>query len=324
MKISKEAKIGLIVTVGIVLLVWGLNFLKGRDLFNSEKKIYATYDSVEGLSASNPVMVNGLKVGLIQSLSLLEGSGRILVSMHITNKVHVPKNSIAEIFSTDILGSKGIRIVFGDAKEELQENDTLISNIQKSLTEEVSAQVAPIKAKAENLLSSMDSILLTLRAVFNDRTKHNLTKSFESITQSLASIERITGNLDTVLAGEGKLRTIFTNLESITTNMRENNEKISNALNNFSAISDTLAKARLSKTMENARKTLEQTASVMDKINKGEGTLGQLAKNDSLYDNLNSTAHNLDMLVNDLRENPGRYVRVSLISFGGGGKKKKE
>src|SRR4051812_461052 len=220
MKVSKEAKIGLIVTAGIALLVWGLNFLKGRDFFSNDKILFATYSQVEGLAASNPVMVNGLRIGLIRGLKLMEdNSGRILVSMHITNKVHLPRNSTAEIFSTDILGSKGIRIVMGDSKEELQDNDTLRSTIQRGLADEVSAQVAPIKAKAEGLLSSMDSILFTLRAVFNDRTKHNLIRSFESISQSLASIESITGNLDTVLAGEGKLRMIFTNLESITTNL---------------------------------------------------------------------------------------------------------
>src|SRR3569832_399836 len=147
MKISREAKIGLIVTVGIALLFWGLNFLKGRDLFNRDKEIYAVYATVEGLSASNPVMVNGLKIGLIRSLTLQNDSGKILVTMHVTNKLRIPKNSIAQIFSTDILGSKGIRIILGDSKEDLQDKEMLASDIQKSLTEEVSAQVAPIKAK---------------------------------------------------------------------------------------------------------------------------------------------------------------------------------
>jgi phospholipid/cholesterol/gamma-HCH transport system substrate-binding protein len=242
--------------------------------------------------------------------------------MHVTNKLRIPKNSVAQIFSTDILGSKGIRIILGDSKEDLLDRETIASDIQKSITEEVSAQVAPIKAKAESMMSSMDSILLTLRAVFNEHTKHNLTRSFESITNSLASIENITSSLDTVLTGDGKLKSIFTNLESITTNLKENNDRISNALKNFSAISDTLAQARLAETLENVRKTLEQTSSIMNKVNNGEGTLGQLASNDSLYDNLNATAHDLDLLVQDLRLNPSHYVRFSLISFGGGGKKK--
>jgi phospholipid/cholesterol/gamma-HCH transport system substrate-binding protein len=323
MKLSREAKLGLIVTAGIALLFWGLNFLKGKDFFSSDKIVFALYNNVEGLSASNPVMVNGLKIGLIRGLKLLEDqSGRILVSMHVTNKVNLPKNSIAQIFSTDILGSKGIRIVMGDSKEYINDSDTLKSDVQKGLADEVGAQVAPIKAKAESLLSSMDSIMLTLRAVFNERTKMNLTRSFESISQSLASIESITGNLDTVLAGEGNLRLIFENLESITSNLKKNNDQITAVINNFAAISDTIARARISETLENTRRTLEQTANIMGKVNKGEGTLGQLANNDSLYHNLNSTARNLDLLLTDLRENPGHYVRLSLISVGGGKNKK--
>lgn len=321
MTLSKEAKIGLIVTTGIALLFWGLNFLKGRDFFTSDKTIYAMYNEVEGLAASNPVMVNGLKIGLINGLKLMDDrSGRIIVSMIISSDVSIPKNSTAQIFSTDILGSKGIRIMLGDAKEELQDKDTLKADVQMGIAEQVSAQVAPIKAKAEGLIASMDSILLTFREVFNDRTKENLKRSFESISNSLISIQNITGDLDTVLAGEGKLRTIFTNLESITTNLKNNNEQITAAINNFSAISDTLAKARIAETMENARLTLEQTARVMENVNKGQGTLGQLANNDSLYNNLNATARDLDLLLTDIRENPQHYVRISLISFGGGKK----
>ncbi len=322
MTLSKEAKIGLIVTAGIVLLFWGLNYLKGRDFFTSDKTIFAVYNQVEGLAASNPVMVNGLKIGRINGLKLMDDrSGRIIVAMNISSKVLIPKNSTAEIFSTDLLGSKGIRLMLGNAKEELQDKDTLFSSVQMGLAEQVNAQVAPIKAKAEDLLSSMDSILTTFREVFNQQTKANLKQSFESISRSLISIQNITGELDTALAGQGRLRSIFTNLESITANLKNNNEQITHAINNFSAISDTLAKARIAETMENTRRTLEQTAQLMEKINKGDGTLGQLANNDSLYHNLNSTAHDLDLLLKDLRQNPSHYVRFSLISIGGGKKK---
>jgi phospholipid/cholesterol/gamma-HCH transport system substrate-binding protein len=317
MTLSKEVKTGMIVVVGIVLLVWGLNFLKGKDFFTSDKVLFAVYEQVEGLSPSNPVMLNGMKIGQIRDMNLLgDTSGQIIVSMHVTDKVKIPKNSTAEIFSVDILGSKGIRIVLGNEPGEIEDGDTLSSGLQKSLSEEVNAQVAPLKAKAESLLSSMDSVLLVIREVFNDRTKNNLKRSFESISHSLTSIEHITGNLDTVLAGEGRLKKIFENLESISSNLKDNNEKITTIINNFSAISDTIARSNFSQTLENTRKTLEQTAGVMEKVNKGEGTLGQLVHNDSLYNNLNLTAQDLDLLLKDLRENPGKFVKVSLISFG--------
>jgi phospholipid/cholesterol/gamma-HCH transport system substrate-binding protein len=314
MKISKEAKIGLIITSGIAILFWGLNYLKGKDFFTSQKTIFATYDRVDGLTASNPVMINGMKIGSVTKLSLLpDNSGRILVALHINGAVRIPRNSTAEIFSTDLLGAKGIRFVFGESTEFLQDGDTVKSQIQNSLSQEVSAQVAPIRARAESILSSMDSVLLIVRTVFNEASKEDLRKSFQSIASSLRSIEGITSTMDQELARQGKLGLIFDNLESITTNLRSNNKSLSNAIENFSAISDTLAGANLASTIENTRKTLEGTSALLARVNSGEGSLGQLATNDSLYSNLNNTARDLDLLINDLKANPGRYVHISVF-----------
>lgn len=324
MKFSKEVKVGIIVTTGIALLFWGINFLKGRDFFTSQKLVFAIYHQVDGLSPSNVVQVNGMKIGLVKNLVLIpDNSGRILVSMHLNNQVNIPRNSVAEIYATDLLGTKGIRILFGDDDKLLQNKDTLASKIQSSIAEEVNAQVAPIKQKAENLLSSMDSVLLIIRNVFNENTKNNLKRSFESISNSLQSIENMAANMDTVLTQKGRLRTIFENLESITTNFKQNNEKVTTIINNFASISDTLAKSNLTETLENARRTLEQTSVLFDKINQGQGTLGELANNDSLYIHLNNTARDLDFLISDFTENPKRYVNMSLISIGSGTKRKK-
>jgi phospholipid/cholesterol/gamma-HCH transport system substrate-binding protein len=315
MKLSKEVRTGLIVTIGIGLLFWGVNYLKGIDFFTRQRQVFAVYSQVEGLTSSNPVMVNGMKVGMIHELTLMP-NGKIIVSMHVTNKVIVPRNSTAEIFSTDLLGSKGIRLVYGNSTEDIQDGDTLVAGIQQSLSDQVSAQVAPIKAKAENLLSSIDSILLTVRAVFNENTKNNLRHSFESISNSLTSIEHIAGNMDTVLAKQGHLRQIFDNLESITENFKKNNENINKIISNFSSISDTLAQSHIAETILNTEKTLEQTSALLKKVNQGEGSLGQLATNDSLYSNLNSSARNLDELLKDFQANPRKYLKVSVISFG--------
>jgi len=314
MKISKEAKIGLIVTSGIALLFWGLNFLKGRDFFTSQKLIYALYDHVDGLSASNPVQVNGMKIGSISKLTLLpDYTGRILVTMHINDRVRIPRNSTAQIFSTDLLGAKGIRFLLGDASDDIRDGDTLRSDIQRSLQQEVSAQVAPIREKAENILSSMDSVLVIVRTVFNEKTKADLRQSFLSISNTMQAIESMAGKLDHDLAHQGNLDKILGNIESISTNLKNNNKQLSNIIENFSAISDTLAKARLAETLEDTRRTLESTSAIMDKINRGEGSIGLLVNNDSLYINLNNTAHSLDAMLSDLREHPKRYVHFSMF-----------
>ncbi|MFM9028352.1 MAG: MlaD family protein [Bacteroidota bacterium] len=314
MKLSKEAKIGLIITAGIALLFWGLNFLKGRDFFSSQNKVFAVYDHIDGLAPSNLVQVNGMKVGSVRRVDLLpDFSGRILVTMNIKSNVRIPRNSTAQIFSTDLLGTKGIRFVFGDSKDLLQEGDTLVSEIQPSLTQEVNQQVAPIRAKAENILASMDSVLVIVRTVFNETTRQNLRRSFESISKSLSSIESVTNSLDREMSREGRLRSMFENLSSITENLKNNNEKITDLIENFSAISDTVAKSNLSETLEHTRRTLEGTSVLFDRINKGEGTLGQLATNDSLYDNLNSSARKLNELMTDLKDHPKRYVHFSVF-----------
>ncbi|MBK8587023.1 MAG: MCE family protein [Bacteroidetes bacterium] len=315
MKFSREIRTGLIMVVGIAVLFWGVNYLKGNDFFTRQRTVFAVYDQVEGLTSTNPVMVNGMKVGMIHQLTL-QPNGQIIVSMHVTNKVIVPRNSTAEIFSTDLLGSKGIRLVFGDSKEDLVDGDTMTAGVQQTLSEQVNAQVAPIKAKAESLLSSIDSILLTVRAVFNENTKNNLKRSFESISNSLASIENVAGSLDTVLAKQGRLRVIFDNIESITTNMKNNNENLTKIITNFSAITDTIAKSKLAETLDRTSKTMAETSALMERVNRGEGSLGQLATNDSLYTNLNSSAHSLDELLKDFQANSRKYLKVSVISFG--------
>ncbi len=324
MKFSKEIKIGIIVIAGVLFAYWGINFLKGRDFFTSRTLVFAVYKRVDGLAPSNAVYVNGMKVGMVRKLALLpDFSGRILVSLQINNDLKIPRNSEAEIYGTDLLGTKGVRIVFGDSKEDLQDGDTLFSNIQKSLTEEVNAQVAPFKQKAESLLSSMDSVLIIVQAVFNETTKQNLKNSFQSISNSLASIENIASNLDTVLSPRGRLQNILLNVESISLNLKNNNEKIAGILDNFHQLSDTLVKANFAGTIENARKTLEETAGIFSKVNKGEGSLGMLVNDDSLYTQLNTSARDLDLLLKDIQLNPKRYLSFSVINLGTGKKNKK-
>jgi len=321
MKITKEVRIGIILFTAIAVTYWGLNYLKGQDVFTSSKAVYAVYPRVDGLLPSNVVQVNGYKIGFVKTISLLpDHSGRLVISMHIKNDLKIPRNSTAEIFSTDLLGTKGVQLIFGDSKEDVQDGDTLHSNVQVSLSDAVSAEVLPIKEKAENLLASLDSVAAVFREVFNQETKLHLKKSFESISLALNSIDNIANNVDAMLAKKnGRIKVLFDNLESITTNINNHNKEIGEIIDNFSGISDTLRKANLSQTILSLKSTLEKTSSVFDKVNKGEGTLGMLVNDDSLYINLNNTAHDLDLLVKDMNANPKRYVHFSM--FGSSGKK---
>ena len=322
MKISKEVRVGIIVLTAIALTYWGLNYLKGQDIFTSQKTVYAVYGRVDGLLPSNVVQVNGYKIGFVKSIDLLpDQSGRLIIAMNIKNEVKIPADSRAEIFSTDLLGTKGVQLIFGNRKEEVEDGDTLESSIQVSLGDAVSAEVAPIKEKAENLLASLDSVAAVFREVFNQETKVNLKKSFESISAALNSIDNIATTVDTMLGKKnGRIKLLLENLESITSNIKNHNQQIGEVIDNFAGISDTLRKANLSQTILNLKTTLDKTSSIFDKVNEGKGTLGMLVNDDSLYVNLNNTARDLDALIKDMNANPKRYVHFSMFGSSGKGK----
>jgi phospholipid/cholesterol/gamma-HCH transport system substrate-binding protein len=322
--VKREVKIGIIVAFGIAALIWGVPFLKGTALFSNQKKVFAIYNRVDGLVASNPVHVNGLKVGQVTKMNLMEDrSGRILVTMVVDGDLGIPRNSTAVIVSSDILGSKAIQINYSKEKETISNKDTLKSDIQLSITEEVTQQVAPIRQKTEHLLTSMDSLITVVHSVLNAKTRENLIKTFESVKHTIETLEQATVKVDALVTAErNRLSNIFANVESISQNLKDNNEQISVIIRNFSAISDTIAKAQLAATLRNTNKTLGEMSSIFTKLNKGQGSLGLLLNNDSLYHGLSASADNLNRLILDLKERPGRYVQFSV--FGGGGGKKKE
>ena len=325
MTIKKEYKIAAGFIITLLLLYWGLNFLKGRDLFNKQRKFYVVYNQVNGLVVSNNVLVNGMRVGQVNRMYFYpDKSGRIVVEMLITNgDLVIPKNSIARLFSGDLLGSRAIDLQLGDSKTEAVEGDTLKSFVQATLSEEVNVQIQPVKQKFESVMASLDSVLVIIKSVFNENTQRNLELSFTSIRNTIQNLESTTYNIDTlVVTQKHKLSLIIGNVESITANIKNNNDKITNIINNFSSISDTIAKAKLANTITNANKSLKEFNEILEKINKGEGSLGLLLNNDELYNSLNKASKDLDNLIIDVKENPNRYVSVSV--FGGGGSKKKK
>lgn len=315
MKISRELKIGVFGVVTLTLFIISVNFIKGKDLFHKHRTFYAMYNSTSGIQDAAPVLVNGLEVGKVTGMGFADKhSGKILIDLTIYSDVFVPSNSVANIFSLDLLGTKNIEIKLGDSKIEAQDGDTLLGGSQMSLSEEVNMQVAPLKLKAENLLSSLDTMVTVLQSVFNSETRKNINASFISIRSTLSNLENTTYNVDTLVYGQRKrLERIMFNIESITDNFRKNDENISNILSNFSLISDTLAKSNLAGTLANVNIVLNQVATITTKIDKGEGSLGMLVNDQKLYENLNKSASQLNLLIEDMKLNPYRYVNFSVF-----------
>ncbi len=315
MKISREVIIGVVVTIALGCFIFGFNFLKGKNYFNNQRKFYAVYSDIDGLVEANPLLINGFKVGIVGDIKLsLDTTRKVIVTLLLDDAVKVPKNSIAKVVSSDILGSKAVRLILGNGITYANDGDTLQSEQEDNLKQAVNKTIAPLQKKAEGLISSIDSVMTVVQQVFNENARKNLSKSFESITLAITSLQTTSYRIDTmVLYEKAKVSSILNKVNILTTTLANNSDKLANAINNFSAISDSIAKSRLTSVINNADIALTQVSVIMTKVNKGEGTLGMLINSDSLYRKLDKSSEDLDKLLIDLRMNPERYVRVSVF-----------
>lgn len=314
MKIRREIKIGAYLVIVLLCFIIGVNFIKGKDVFRKHRTFYAKYAQISGLVEAAPVSINGLNIGNVSKINFEPNSSKIIVEITVYNPIEIPSNSVAMIFSPDILGTKNINIVLGNSQVMAQSGDTLLSDMQASLSEEVSRQVAPLKKKAEDLMLSLDTMVTVVRTVFNTQTRENLKASFEHIRQTILNLEHTTYNIDTLVYGQrSRMERILFNIESISSNIRENDKNISNILTNFSAISDTLAKAQISHTLSDVHTAVMNVSEILDKVNKGEGSLGKLVKDNELYNNLEKSSGELNQLVRDIKLNPYRYLNFSVF-----------
>jgi phospholipid/cholesterol/gamma-HCH transport system substrate-binding protein len=321
-KISKEVIIGIAFLVAIGCFIFGFNFLKGKNYFSNQRKFYAVYKDIDGLVEANPSIINGYKVGIVGAIKLSSDTSRsVIVTLLLDDEVKVPRNSIAKVVSSDILGSKAVRLELGTGTVYANDGDTLKSDQEDNLKQAVNKTIAPLQKKAEGLISSIDSVMTVIQAVFNKSAQENLSKSFENITLAIGSLQKTSYRIDTMVINEkGKISNILSKVNVLTTTLANNSDKLSNVINNFSAISDSIAKSKLTSVINNADVTLTQVSQIMNKVNKGEGSLGMLVNSDSLYRKLDKSADDLDKLLIDLRMNPHRYVQVSV--FGGKDKNK--
>jgi phospholipid/cholesterol/gamma-HCH transport system substrate-binding protein len=317
MKLSKEIKTGIVVVVSIAIVIYGFNFLRGTDILQTNNHLYALYDKTDGLIEANPVLVNGVKVGQVQKTKLVKRGEtyKVLVTFILTEKVNIPKGSIAKLISSDILGSKAIDVrLVQNSTDYVKNNDTLLTDYEDDLKASLSKQFGPLQKKTEGLVSSIDSVVQVLQEVLNANVKQNLITSFESIKNTLHSLQHAASGLDTLMTTEkSKVSVILSKAESLASNLEKNNGKITNILNNFSTLSDSLAKSNIKTTIEHANLAIQQVNSLLDGLNNGKGTLGKVLKNDSIYNNLNRASNDLDLLLVDLKEHPKRYVSISVF-----------
>jgi len=307
-KLSPEAKTGILITAALAALLWGLNYLKGKDVFTSRNRFYAVYSNVDGLVTSNPVFMNGYRIGIVNDIDFApDRSGKLVVTLLIDRDVFVSDNSVARIFSSDLIGTKALRIDLGTSPTAHSDEDTLQAELEFSFAQQVGQQVGPIKDKTERLIESIDSLAGIMHLLLDPQTQGH-------IKGSLAHIESSASSLDQLLGSENSdLNRTLGNLRILSNTLSSNQSQITRTLNNLANVSDSLTASELPATLRNAASITSRLDRTLAGLELGQGTLGMLIKSDSLYVNLNQSSKSLDSLLIDLRSHPSRYVHFSLF-----------
>tara|TARA_X000001036_G_scaffold57179_1_gene46920 strand:+ start:7481 stop:8413 length:933 start_codon:yes stop_codon:yes gene_type:complete len=300
LKINNEFKTGVLVILGIGLFVFGFSYLKSNDIFVSDRTFYAVYSDVEGVVNGTPVTVNGLPVGNIQNISFFEGNS-LLVKFRVENDIEFSINSIAQIYETGLIGGKALAIIPSkDKSRAAVSNDTLKSAIAPGLTDLVNKKITNLQDKIESMVMSADSVLYKINRVFDDSTRSNLRKSVSDFNLTIGELKETSSMIKTIVqSNKSSVDVTISNVSKISNDL----SKISSSLNNGS----------LDSTLANFKKSSEDLSIILKDMNRGEGTISKLITNDSLFNNLNNASKSIDLLLEDIRLNPKRYIHFSVF-----------
>ncbi len=319
MKISNETKIGVLAAFAITLLILGFNFLKGKTFFGKSHTLYAVYTDVQGLAPSNPIMINGLQVGTVYSITPDKSMKQILVNMTLTKDVDIPRNSVATI-KVDLLGQISVVIHLGDAHQYLASKDTIATIPSMGIFTEFMGKVNPVFLEVKRAVGSIDSVLGNFNKILDPSAKNNIGATLGNLNKTTANLITASASLTELLNTQtGALAGTLNNLHSFTGNLDKNNEKINSLVSNLDKTAGNLSKLELQKTLDILNSTISDLKATIGKLNSNSGTVGLLLNDTRLYNNLTATANKLNLLIDDLKTNPKRYVNISVF-----GKKNKD
>ena len=306
MKINNETKIGVLAVVGIVALVFGFNFLKGNSFFKKEKHVYAVFEDIQGLGNSNPVVINGLQIGHIANLDGGKMLKRIIVTVELTKDVLIPNNSLA-VINPSLLGSVSLEIKLGNAPTYLKSGDTLLTTLSGGAFDEALKLINPVLYEVRNAVKSLDSVLHVVTNVFDPTTKNNIRGVVENLN-------RVTGSFTVSAASLQTLLKSLENVNAFTNNLNGNNGKLNDILSNAQKASANIANINLQKTLNTLDSAANQLKYGVAKINSNSGSIGLLLNDTKLYDNLSATSNKINILLDDIRVHPKRYLTISVFS----------
>ena len=298
MKLSYEIKTALLVMSGIFLFIVMINYLKSNDIFVSDRSFFAIYEDVEGVSTGTPVTISGFNVGSVQDISFFGDDAKLLLKFRVENDFEFSSNSIAQIYETGLIGGKALAIIPVNGKNLAISGDTLQSDIAPGLTELVNDKLSPLQEKIESMVVSADSLLIAVNSVFDIETKQNLTTSIENFSATIQSAKKSVDVLEEVLGNnENRLNSIIVNADQ--------------SLKNFSNLSENFDELDL--VIENLSKSSTNINSITSEIKSGNGLVNKVVYDEVFVKSLDQISSNINLLLEDLRMNPKRYVHFSLF-----------
>jgi len=307
LRLSKEVKTGILAIGAILLLIFGYSFLKGTNLLDKNREFYVKYDNVEGLAQAAPVTINGLTVGKVQDISFANSKGGLIVKFTVEKDFDFSKNSVVRIYSSGLIGGKNLGIFPEyDINNIAKSGDTLSGDIEDGMLTAVSKALGPLEKKVNNTLATVDTLLLNVNAIVDEKTRQNLKEAIENLNNTLNSFSGVSENLNQILSNNtGKLDNTFTNLDKTASNL--------------SQLTDSLSQLETGKLARDLQNVVDKMDKIVAGVDNGEGSIGKLLKDDKLYENLEGASRQLEELLQDIKLNPKRYVHISVF-----GKKSKE
>ena len=313
LKLNKETKAGILVLLTLAVFIWGYSFLSGRNIFSATHSYYVQYDRIGGMMEQADVKLSGYNVGYVSSIRFV-GIDDFLVRLSVESRFSLPEGTVARIISSDIMGTRAIELVPGPLPGIHSPGDTLAGEIEPDLVAEITNYLVPLASRAENMMASMDSVLIVFQTLLDQDFQDTFSQSIDRIGSTIVSLQSSVHSIDTLFSHEeSRFNRIMDNMESISDNLAGNNQNITTILDNFASVSDSLARLEIIAAVNNLNDVLSETTRIIEGIERGEGSLGKLVSDEQLYNNLENATRNLDMLLIDLRERPGRYLNFSIF-----------
>ena len=314
MKISNETKVGALTAIAITLLILGFNFLRGKTLFKTGHFIYAKYANTKGIMVSNPVYINGFQVGAVFEIENIDKNlSTILLTIKLKDYYNIPVNSSA-VIKENALGTPSIEIRLGNSPKGMLTGDTIPTASDPGMIGELMNKLGPVSEQLKNTIQTLDVVLKNINTVFDPATKNNLQEVIGNMNKTTASLIGSAASIEKMLNQQsGAIAQSMDNVNSFTKNLSDNNEKVSRTLTNVEKTTDQLAKADITGSVAQMKLALEKLNTVMGKLESQDGSLGKLINDKALYTNLNNTVHSANILLDDLRMHPKRYVQVSVF-----------